>query len=432
MSEINPFQVGGVVLPEHFINHQREIRRARNTILTGQSIAITGEPRSGKTSLLHYLMSKEKQIELYGERTNRLRFSYSDVHTFGNSLTPAEFWKRTFIPLLDVVLGNASFRSAYKACEKTGFTSTQLETLLSELQAEDWRLVVMIDEFDEVLRSPNLNQTLFYGVVRSLASRYHSLVVILASRKNIGHFNTATQTINPIGSPYFNIMQEIAIQPFKPRDARSLLLRADELFDVNDLAWLWKIAGGHPYLLQAAASTLWETCQDGECDPAERRRQAGNTFYLQTVPTLADTWRLWSPEMKKTFAIVGLDNLPALLNPDHPQRFDIETMVQTLPEYIPELRQLETHGFITPASGIPGQWKVQAEVMLWWLSEALIKAMREGDGVGRWLQAEGWEGLLKKGEKETLFQAVKTVGGLLPTGIDLLAKTAAAIKEIGG
>jgi hypothetical protein len=49
----NPFLVGPVVTPEKFINRRSEIRRAISLLTSGQSLALVGPPRSGKTSLLH-------------------------------------------------------------------------------------------------------------------------------------------------------------------------------------------------------------------------------------------------------------------------------------------------------------------------------------------------------------------------------------------
>jgi hypothetical protein len=426
----NPFQVGGVITsPANFINHQREIRYVGSNLLTGQSSAITGEPRSGKSSLLYYLKAESKRAELYGEQASLLHFAYLDAHTFGGNLTATEFWKLAFTPLAEIIQGNSVLCAAYKSCEFAGFANTQFETLLEMLQSESRRLVVMIDEFDAVLYHPQLNRPEFYGTLRSMASRFPSLVIILASRRSVGHFNSVTQALKPKGSPYFNFLNEIAMQPFKSKFARALAQRAENKFDAIDQDWLWKVAGGHPYLLQAAASALWNIYQDGEGDPVERRKEAGKILYQQVAPTLDDTWCAWSPDMKKAFTIAGLDNLPALLDPVRPQRFDIERMLKSLPEYAPELRALETRGFVIYDASLSGKWKIQAEVMLWWLTEALVHAIREGDGVGRWLQADGWENLLQCDERESLFNAAKAASNLPSAGVESLSNYAACIDK---
>ena len=64
----NPFQVGNMVETGEFVNRRRELRRVTGGIVNGgQSSAVIGEPRTGKTSLLRYLMTPETQAALYGE-----------------------------------------------------------------------------------------------------------------------------------------------------------------------------------------------------------------------------------------------------------------------------------------------------------------------------------------------------------------------------
>lgn len=52
----NPFFYGNPVSPDQFIGRRREVRRITGRIVNqGQSTAVVGEPRSGKTSLFLYL-----------------------------------------------------------------------------------------------------------------------------------------------------------------------------------------------------------------------------------------------------------------------------------------------------------------------------------------------------------------------------------------
>jgi tRNA U34 5-carboxymethylaminomethyl modifying GTPase MnmE/TrmE len=60
---INPFFHGNPVSPNQFIDRDRELRYVTSRIINyGQSTAIVGEPRIGKTSLLHYLSALETRI----------------------------------------------------------------------------------------------------------------------------------------------------------------------------------------------------------------------------------------------------------------------------------------------------------------------------------------------------------------------------------
>ena len=291
------------------------------------------------------------------------------------------------------------------------------------LNASGWRLVLLLDEFDTILVHPGLNQAEFYGGLRSLASRLDSLALVIAARQPLGDLNRATADFSRMGSPYFNFLQEVALGAFQERDALALIERGNERFSRKDFAYLKQVAGGHPYLLQAAASALWEAYEDGERNAQKRYTQAGRGLFQQAAPTLQDTWRLWQPEMKKAFTIIGLDNLPRLLGEE--KKYDVEALVASISDYAPELRTLEMRGYIVADPALPGGWGIQAQVMLWWLAEELVQALRQQDDLSAWLQSEEWEGLVKGKEKAALVEAAKGAGVMLKAGVEGFIKAAA-------
>ncbi len=69
--QINPFYYGNPAPPEHFLGRQEELRRIVSRMLGCQSTAIIGEPHSGKTSLLLYLVAPENRKALYGEQNEK-------------------------------------------------------------------------------------------------------------------------------------------------------------------------------------------------------------------------------------------------------------------------------------------------------------------------------------------------------------------------
>lgn len=97
----NPFEHGNPVPPERYVPR----RAAQATVVSrlanyGQSSAITGEPRVGKTSLLLYLSAPEMRAQLYGDWAARLIFSpLMDAHKLPSSYGPAQFWGRALRPL---------------------------------------------------------------------------------------------------------------------------------------------------------------------------------------------------------------------------------------------------------------------------------------------------------------------------------------------
>lgn len=420
----NPFQVGSAVTPRSLVGRGRELRRLAGGILNGgQSAALVGEPRTGKTSLLGYLMAAETRQELFGEGGGKIRFQLLDAQALGAGFAPSAFWERALASLAEVVKQDATLQSAWRTCRLEKFGTFVLERLFAHLQAAGWRLVLLLDEFDTVLHHPALNQAEFYGGLRSLASRYESLALVIASRQSLSDLNRATQEFSRMGSPYFNFLQEIDLGAFKEREALALLAQGGACFTRQDIKYLRRVAGGHPFLLQAAAQALWDAYDEAEGDAQARYRQAGDYLLHQAQPVLEDAWRLWTPEMQKAFTILALDNMPLLLG--QRREYDLNALLQSLPDYAPELRILEARGYICPDAQLPGGWGLQAEVMSWWLAEELTQALRQGDELGGWLQAQGWEGLLKRGEKAALVRAGKKVADFLKGGVEVFIRTAA-------
>lgn len=95
-----------------------------------------------------------------------------------------------------------------------------------------------------------------FGSLRSLASLKPALSLVVASRLSLSALNNLSR-LSPNGSPYFNIFHELILEPFSNKDVDLLFNRANGRFNAVDLKCLLHFASTHPYLLQAAASSLW-------------------------------------------------------------------------------------------------------------------------------------------------------------------------------
>ena len=274
----NPFFYGNPVPPDQFIGRRRALRRVVNRIINhGQSTAIIGEPRSGKTSLLDYVKALETRAELYGRHGERLLFSYVDGQALGSTFTQFQFWEYTLQPLEERITDPLSpLAKAYRTCRKNDFGAFVLERLLAQMREAELRLVLLLDEFDALLYHEVLNSTEFFGGLRSLASRGRgALALVIASRSPLTALNKKTQELSRTGSPYFNFLDEITLGPWSNKAVTDLLNRAGDRFTADDRRYLAKVAGGHPYLLQAAASELWGAYAEGVDDTGEHWQRTG-------------------------------------------------------------------------------------------------------------------------------------------------------------
>jgi hypothetical protein len=410
-----------------FVGRAREIRRIVGRITSGgQSVAITAEPGMGKDSLLRLLSAPEKRVELYGELTPRLVFQYIDATTFGSAFTQPQFWWLALSPLAEKLkdISNPALSAAFDICEKESFGVYVLEKFFAQLQSAGWRLVLLLDEFDTLLTHPVLNKSEFYGGMRSLASRYESLTLITASRQPLEKLNEATQEFSRMGSPYFNFMSQISLGAFSDKDAHTLLSRGDEHFTKADKDFLLFIAGGHPALLQASAYSLWEAYEDGEPDRQIRWEITSRDLLEAAKPILSNTWHVWTPEARKAVTIIALDSIPRLVAS---KEFDIEALIGSLQAYSPEIDELKKRGFLVPDGDLRSGYRLQAQVMLWWLAGELIRVTRPqgGNDLGSWLNSQQWDGIIKANEKSQLLKALTSLGGLLKVGAEAFIKASA-------
>lgn len=422
----NPFLHGNPVLPSHFTNRTRELRRLVNRIITGQSTAIVGEPRTGKTSLLEYLRARETQTDLFKQSGFTLVFFYMDSQSLGATFNQSQFWANALQPLYEEVIAvqgeNTRIAQAYRTCVENHFGNFVLERLIAMVEQARCRLVLLLDEFDTLLHHPVLNSAEFFGGLRSLVSRSRgALVLITASRQSLSVLNKETQEFNRTGSPYFNFLDEIVLNPFDDQAILQLIARAGDRFNAEDRLFLARVCGGHPYLLQVAASALWEAYDEGS-DSSLCRKYAGEEMFDNAEAIIGDTWRLWSKEMKKAFTAIALGHSSLLAGGPS---FDIDELIRELPALGPEIRILLKQGYITEDVTYLCKYRVRPEAFLWWLSEELIRTVRDDATFENWLQLQEWEGLVKTGEKQQLNRAARALGDLLKEGINTFIKSAA-------
>lgn len=425
--QYNPFSFGNPVRYDAFLGRKREMRKLVGRLVNGgQSTALIGEPRTGKTSLINYIAEPDTQKDLYSEHAGLFHFSYFDAQTLGDHFTQSDFWMHAFIVLKDAGMfePGTPLAEAFKNCAESGYSTFMLERLFARMHTLSLRLILVIDEFDALLFHPVLNRGEFFGGLRSLASRCESLAVIIASRQSLTVLNEKTQELSRTGSPFFNIFEEVPIPPLNEAEIAKLLGRAGKRFNPEIRSYLQTLAGGHPYLLQVAAHALWEAYEDGERDPVKRWNMTGDTLYRQSRTVLDDTWRYWSPETKKVFTIVALDSMPAMIGQ---KRFDLSRLSDTLNDFGSELRSLESRGFIHREANpnVISGYAVNAEVMSWWLADQLILALRNGDDLGSWLRLNQWDGMFTTGERSQLVKAANGVGGFLKGGVETFIKAAA-------
>lgn len=408
---MNPFFYGTPILPENFIGRRQLLRRIVGRLVNhGQSTALVGEPRLGKSSLLHYLEAPAQRVGLYGDHDGQLIFSSLSSESLDGAFTPATFWQQALRPLQHKLIDLApttGLTQHYQLCQRNNFGVFTLENLFRSLHAHKHRLVLLLDEFDQLLHHPILNSAEFFGGLRALASRSNgALVLVIASRLPLAVLNAETQAFNPTGSPYFNIFAEFTLSSFTDAEVHALFKRADSRFTLADQRYLTALGGHHPYLLQAAASTLWDTYDEG-FEAAERHGYVYDRLVKEHTHHFADTWRAWSPVVRQAFTAVALVNAKGkLLN----REFDLNDFLESLPGWEPELKGLAQAGMVRRSQAHVGGWCVAQSIMLAWLFDELQREIRQQSDLAQWLQRAELEHFWKRGQREQVLGAMRALG----------------------
>ncbi|MDX1415695.1 MAG: hypothetical protein R3293_15975, partial [Candidatus Promineifilaceae bacterium] len=355
-------------------------------------------------------------------KLDRCWFREVDSHMLGRKFDLAAFWAFVLEPVT-VYFDSGELHSLFELASENGFGSFALKRLFAALDEADYRIVILLDEFDALLNHPILNSAEFYGSLRSLTSRFSSLALIIATRRTLNQLNVKTQEINPHSSPYFNIFTELRLGPLPKRDVARLLADAQDRFDNRDRQFISLASGNHPYLLQMAADILWEVDAEGK-KGLERFRSAAEELRMQSEGHFADTWRSWSNAERKVIIAIALAQM-SLLVEEH--SFEWSNLIEDIDDYSPELRGLEKAGTVTKVGGSNRQ--VTQRALLWWLADEIKRLVRDEMTFEQWLEEQEYDGLLTQKEKRSLGNVARELGEFLGQGATTLIEAFA--KGVG-
>ncbi|EDN67660.1 conserved hypothetical protein [Beggiatoa sp. PS] len=373
MPHNNPFIHGNPVAPEQLLGRKNELYTIAGRISTGQSTAVTGSPRSGKTSILKYLETEtllydpenpEKPITLYDEDIKeKLIFSYLDAYSWGTKFKPIDFWNNALKRIQDKIKTHEELYKTYQNCQKNHFDNFLIEKLIDQIRNVDKRLVLIIDGFEELLNHSSEDwNAQFFGSLRTLASRSSgALVLVIAANKSLSHLQKEVQEFTKTNSPYFNFIYEVRLGAL-PEISIDILLKPGN-FTLDDADFLKDIAGGHPYLLQVAASILWSS-DEKEDNLLKRQQKVVEAFYMAVHDDLSEIWQSWPSTLQQAFSSVTLAQLSNFKNILKKQGIDVDSISRYIPPLKLNLEILKYYGFVTEDENIAGGWRVVPRIFL--------------------------------------------------------------------
>lgn len=310
---VNPFYYGGPVLPENFVGHRQTVEFCRGKFTAPQpaNIAISGERRIGKTSLLHYL-HKFGPEEAWGQRL----CLFLDCGVFGGALTPTTFWRQVLqqlrysldptSPLLDQVIELAT------QPELSGQDFRRLLNSYYRLYPEQF-VYLLLDEFELIFRDYNPDIETLLNDLRTIdLEPGNKFALITATRENLGHvcqsFNQET------GLEFHGSFVVCHLTPFDEQETRyvvqTLLKETNVEFAEQELNYIWQLSqslvgGAHPILVQVAGSLIFDFKKDNQnlidYYSLEHKFEEQTKIYREEIPQAAP------PQITGSKSRMGID-----------------------------------------------------------------------------------------------------------------------------
>lgn len=408
----NPFVYGRAVNSTEFHGRKREIRHIIGRLERGESTAIAGQPHTGKTSLLNVVMDTPLEQTI---------LRYVDSQMLGQAFTQNEFWIHVLEPI-PLSIQDENVRDLYEIAKENHFGTFTLEALFRGLRDAEWKIGLLLDEFEAILSHPVLNSTEFYGSLRSISSRFGSLALIIATRRSLNDLNVDTQDLNPHGSPYFNTFTEQRIGALPINAADAILKQAGTKFSKEDRDFVLDLSGRHPFLLQLASALLWDyEPENADEESWIRYETVANELYDQTIAHFNDTWRAWSNAERKVVTAIALAQIPSLVQGHD---FKWEALIDDIDDFSPELRGLKNDGTVIEIDYDGGTgWALTQRVLLWWLADTIKREVRNETTWNQWLEAQEFGAVLTKNERERFNSAAKAVRDTVGRGATTLIES---------
>ncbi len=236
--------------PAQFYGRRREVARIFSRLGAGrpQSIAIVGDRRIGKSSLLNYLCAPVVR-EQYLPRPEEYVFVFFDLQQ----------WRRiTLDDFLDAWLAEIERNAALPPSHKRSFDGVQ--AALDALRTTHRKLIAVFDEFD-ILTSNRAFSADFFAFLRSLANNYE-VAYVTSSGRDLQELCHADQIAD---SPFFNIFTNIYLRAFPDEEATDLIVRPSEAAGIPLAPYaddIRQLSGNFPFYLQIACSIYFEQLQE--------------------------------------------------------------------------------------------------------------------------------------------------------------------------
>jgi hypothetical protein len=244
----NPFSdYGGVISGDRFVGRKLELNQIQKRLLgeTFGNLAIMGLPRIGKSSLAWNSIIRDKD-ELVKRKILPIWLPLGEFSSL------IEFLDEVLSIVCDLIKASNSeplyndLRNSFLAAESNLEKRRFVKKFLRNLNSNGYRLIVLIDEFDNAEAIFNLQDFQF---LREISYNLETkIAIVTVSRKTIQELEPDNGSL----SNFYQIFDELRLKLFSDDDIflywqrlRNLGLNVSEKYIANVILY----SGNHPYLL---------------------------------------------------------------------------------------------------------------------------------------------------------------------------------------
>jgi hypothetical protein len=247
----NPFfHRGPIRQREYFYGRTDDIGQSLDLLRNGQNVALVGQRRIGKTSLLFHI-ADPVVFEAHGLRGGEHQFIYLDATELG--YLSADEILCLLLDQLASTLPAAGHSLDLVRPSPEGLSYRAFREAVLRVTEAGLRPIYLLDEFESLAENPHLGPRFFSGL-RALSSQF-DLSFVTASRDSLVRltYNNA----ETISSPFFNTFANLHLGLFSESEARGLVEtlanHAGLGLPLQLIDRILELAGLHPLLLQIAA-----------------------------------------------------------------------------------------------------------------------------------------------------------------------------------
>lgn len=428
MKNSNPFIYGKPVPVERHINRQDALRTIFSRIKNKESTAIVGNPQTGKSSLIKYILSENKLKQV----SKSIIPVEVDVYAgwLSETKTPMDFWRFVF-DVVDNRVQDEILKDGIKPVRANQYGSATMMDYFKLLASNKKIVLLVIDEFDSLLFHPNFSNAEFFGGLRSLATNTDGLQLITSSIKSVDEMDEYSSKINPIGSPFFNNFINVTLELFDDAAIDDLIISSLKStgvkFDDLDRDFVVQISGCHPYRLQAICASLFDAIITHK-SAEQKYIYAAEKFLSQTEHHFSQIWRRLDDKSRTVLVVMTILWLGGLVLGKEYSFGEIEKSKS----FDVELEKLSKLGLVEKVGKKANwqldsknmliwrdqKWQISCEGIVWWVAKSVIGESREIPNFEKWLQdQEVLASLLTRKQLETVKQWASKAPSALGTGL---------------